>query len=112
MDLKFFESKIVLHIIDHFTRYSRASVIPSKHRDTIITHVLKSWVAIFGSPQLLLCDMGREFDNEDYREMGEKLNTIVKSSEAESPWSNGVNERHNGIMGEMVTKTMEDSKCS
>ena len=112
MDLKFFDTKIVLHIIDHFTRYSRACIIPSKHRDTIITNVLKSWVAIFGSPKLLLCDMGREFNNEDYREMGEKLNTTVKSTAAESPWSNGVNERHNGIIGEMVTKTMEDSGCS
>ena len=112
MDLKFFDSKIVLHIIDHFTRYSAACVIPSKHRDTIITYVLKCWISIFGSPQLLLCDMGREFNNEDYREMGEKLNTSVKSTAAESPWSNGVNERHNGLIGEMVTKTREDSKCS
>ena len=107
MDLKFFDRKIVIHIIDHFTRYSVASVISSKHRDTIITAVLKCWIALFGAPKLFLCDMGREFNNADYREMGEKLNTTVKSTAAESPWSNGVNERHNGILGEMVVKTME-----
>ena len=44
--------------------------------------------------------MGKEFDNEDYREMGEKLKTTVKSTAAESPWSYGVNEHHNGIIGE------------
>ena len=44
--------------------------------------------------------------------MGEKLNTKVKSTAAESPWSNGVNERHNGVLGEMVMKTLEDSRCS
>ena len=112
MDLKFFGGKMVLHIIDHFTRYSAACVIPSKHRNVIITSVLKFWITIFGTPKQFLCDMGREFNNDDYREMGEKLNTTVKSTAAESPWSNGVNERHNGILGEMVTKTMEDSKCS
>ena len=112
MDLKFFGSLMVLHIIDHFTRYSAACVIPSKRRDIIIANVLKIWVSIFGTPLQLLCDMGLEFNNEDYREMGEKLNTTVKSTAAESPWSNGVNERHNVILGEMVKKTLEDSKCS
>ena len=112
MDLKFFGSLMVLHIIDHFTRYSAACVIPSKSRDIIIANVLKIWVSIFGTPLQLLCDMGKEFNNEDYREMGEKLNTTVKSTAAESPWSNGVNERHNGILGEMIMKTMEDSQCS
>ena len=53
MDLKFFDSKIVLHIIDHFTRYSAACVIPSKHRDTIITYVLKCWISIFGIDPLI-----------------------------------------------------------
>ena len=112
MDLKFFDTKIVLHMIDHFTRYSSACVISNKHRDTIIAYVLRFWIALFGSPKLLLCDMGREFDNDDYREMGERLNTNVKSTSAESPWSNGVNERHNGILGEMVTKTMDDINSS
>ena len=30
----------------------------------------------------------------------------------ESPWSNGLNERHNGILGEMVMKSLEDTHCS
>ena len=44
--------------------------------------------------------------------MTEKLDTEIKSTAAESPWSNGINERHNGILGEMVHKTMEDTNCS
>ena len=32
--------------------------------------------------------MGLEFNNEEYRKMGEKLNTKVKSSAEESPWPN------------------------
>ena len=112
MDFKIFGSKMVLHIIDHFTRYSAACVIPSKNWDIIIANVLKIWISIFGTPLQLLCDEGLEFNNEDYREMGEKLNTKVKSTAAESPWSNGVNERHNGVLGEMVMKTLEDSRCS
>ena len=69
-------------------------------------------MSVFGTPHKLLCDLGREFNNNDYREMGEKLNTKVTSTAAESPWSNGVNERHNGVLGEMIQKTLHDSGCS
>ena len=31
---------------------------------------------------------------------------------AESPWSNGVCERYNGVIEECVIKTLEDTKCS
>ena len=40
------------------------------------------------------------------------LNIIVRTTPAESPWSNGLNERHNGILEEMVKKTQEDTHCS
>ena len=40
------------------------------------------------------------------------LNIIVHTTPAESPWSNGLNEQHNGILGEMVKKTLEDTHCS
>ena len=44
--------------------------------------------------------------------MGEKLNTVVKSTAAESPWSNGINERHNGVLGEMIIKIKADTGCN
>ena len=36
----------------------------------------------------------------------------MHTTPAESPWSNGLNEWHNGILGEMVKKTLEDTHCS
>ena len=41
--------------------------------------------------------------------MAQNLNII---GHAESPWNNGLNERNNGILGEMVKKTLEDKHCS
>ena len=112
MDLKDIGSKKIIHLIDHATRFSAATVIPSKKRGVIIDAVLKIWVSIFGSPKKILSDNGGEFKNDDFAEMAEKLNTKITTTAAESPWSNGVNERHNGILGEMVLKTMEDTHCS
>ena len=45
---------------------------------------------MFGSPCQILTDNGREFNNEDFRIMGEKLTTKIKSTAAESPWSNNI----------------------
>ena len=59
----------------------------------------------------ILTDNGGEFSSEQFREMGEKLSTRIVTTAAESPWSNGINERHNAILGNMVLKVMEDTKC-
>ena len=80
--------------------------------DVIVDCVMKLWVSVFGTPGRFLTDNGLEFGNEEFREMGEKLNTSVKSTAAEAPWSNGINERHNAILGDMIVKVMKDRKCS
>ena len=112
MDLKDIASKKILHIIDHVTRFSAACVVSSIRKEEIVAAVLRIWVSIFGSPKKILSDNGGEFSNEDFADMAAKLNTKITTTAAESPWSNGMNERHNGILGEMIKKTMEDSKCS
>ena len=111
MDLKTINEKHILHLIDHATRYSRGCIVPNKEKSTIVSGVLKIWISLFGSPKSILSDNGGEFSNEELVEIGQKLNTEIKSTAAESPWSNGMNERHNGILGEMILKTMNDCKC-
>ena len=44
--------------------------------------------------------------------MAQNLNIVVRTTSAESPWSNRLNERHNGILAEMVKKTQENTHCS
>ena len=99
-----------MHLVDVATKYSVAVKISNKESSTIITAVFKHWIAYFGAPGNFLTDNGREFDNQEFRDMCQNLNVFVMTTAAQSPWSNGVVERHNGILGEMVTKTMCDSK--
>ena len=40
--------------------------------------------------------------------MAEKFNITVLTTAAKSPWSNGLCETHNGIIGDMIHKTMND----
>lgn len=111
MDLKFIHSKIILHMIDHATRYSQACVIPNKKKETIVKAILDHWISMFGSPKKFLSDNGGEFVNADFLELAEKFNIKVLTTAAESPWSNGLCEKHNHILGDMILKTMQDSHC-
>ena len=99
MDLKDYNGTKFLHMIDHSTRFSAASIICSKRKETIVDCIFKYWVSIFGCPKRILSDNGGEFNNELMRDLGELLNARVMTTAAESPWQNGITERHNGILG-------------
>ena len=113
MDLKEFEPNVyLLHVIDHFTRLSAGAVIRNKKPETVIRELFRNWIQIYGAPEAFLTDNGGEFNNSAFRELGEKFNINIKTTAAYSPWSNGLVERHNAIMAEMVKKTKEDTGCS
>ena len=99
MDLKPFRNVYIFHLIDHATRFSAGVIISTKRKEVIIDKIFKHWIALFGTPKLFFSDNGGEFNNYIFREIGEQMNINVKTTGAESPWSNGVIEKHNGIIG-------------
>ena len=58
LDLKFFEGKILLHLIDHQTRVSSVVVVRSKETEEIIDGIFKSSIQIFGPPKKFLTNNG------------------------------------------------------
>ena len=111
MDLNIFESSI-LHLVDHVTRFSAAAVVKSKDRNEIIKHLFRTWICIFGVPPKRFSDNSREFSNEDYNEMCDSYNITIKKTAAELPFSNGLMERYNAILDELLLKTCEESGSS
>ena len=101
-----------LHIIDHKTRFSAACVIYSKESEVIISAFFKIWISIFGRPEKLLVDNGGEFVNKDFIDLCENFNINIKTTAAESAWSNGLCEKYNGVIGEGTEKVVEDVGCS
>ena len=101
----------ILHMVDHATRYSPAAIVRSKQKK-VINKIFKHWIAIFDeTPNLFLSDK-EEFNNELFREMGKQLNINIKTTAAESPWSNSIVEKQNGVIGNMMKKKMLDVGCS
>ena len=111
MDLKPLNNMHILHLIDLSTRYSNAVVVRSKHKDVIVKNILQHWIALFGAPNKILSDNGGEFNNQELQDMSENLNVEILTMAAESPWSNGVCECHNAVIGDMVTKIVTETKC-
>ena len=113
VDLKEFvhNESWILHLIDSATRYSMACLVFSKQKDEIVENIYRMWIAYFGAPKKFLSDNGGEFSNDRYREMNEKLNVETMTTAGESPFSNGIVERHNQILAEAFRKTLSDVKC-
>ena len=97
-----------IHFIDLFSRYSRAAIIYDKLPRTIIASFISEWICDFGVPQSTLTDNGGEFDNQHFRSMAENYGIRIKTTAAESSWSNGVCERHNAVLTDIFLKLKAD----
>ena len=111
MDIKFYHGTPLLHLIDCCTRFSMTAALTSKHAKVVVENIFKLWITIFGCPKRFLSDNGGEFANQEFRDVAEALNIQVITTAAESPWSNGICERYNQVLGEMLDKIRDDIDC-
>ena len=58
----------------------------------------------------VLVDNGGEFNNGEFTSLCENFNINIKTTAAESPWSNGLIERHNSVLGNIVSKMMSEEQ--
>ena len=111
MDLKMFHGRWILHLIDHVSRFSAALFVSSKRPQEIIDKIFQMWICHFGPPQKFLSDNGGEFNNREFQSLCESFNITILTTAAEAPWSNGLCERHNAVLADMLEKTVADKNC-
>jgi len=112
MDLKMYKGHIILHLIDLCTRLSASTRISNKQAGTIVKNILRIWISVYGSPQNFLSDNGGEFANQEFLKLAEQFGITVKVTAAESPWSNGIVERHNLIISDMLDRILFETNCN
>ena len=115
LDLKFIteqagKSTIVLHVIDHLTKFSAAKILKSKTGEEVVRGLMLAWISLFGPPKRILSDNGLEFCNKDINELCEMLGIDHKSTASYAPFSNGLVERHNSLLANMLKKIKADLK--
>ena len=59
----------ILSVIDHFTRFVVLIPIKDKAARTIVRHLMERVFSVFGPPETLHSDQGKEFENELVKEL-------------------------------------------
>ena len=108
--MKEIDKTYILHLIDHTTRYSAAAVVKKKKKEDIAEAIIKNLDSFFWCPKELFYQiMWGEFNNELLREVCKQFNITMKSTVTEAPWSNGILEQHNVVLGKMIKKLKLDN---
>ena len=111
IDLKSWNGRLILHIVDMFTRYSISCFVTNKKPDSIVDAMMQNWFCYFGYPKkAIFNDNGGEFIGEDMREMKSKLDVRDITTGAESPFQNGLCERNHAVIDSMLTRLVFDNK--
>ena len=79
LDIKFYDTKPILHLIDLCTRLSAAAVMPNKQPETVVRTIMQIWVSVYGTTEKFLVDNGGEFANESFANMAAKLGITIKT---------------------------------
>ena len=110
MDLKQWNGRWILHIIDMWSRYTLSTFIDRKKPCNVIDALMKEWVGRFGVMGSLMTDNGGEFNSDEVREITSILNIQLCTTAAESPFQNGLCERVHAITDIMLTKLHADNE--
>ena len=104
--------KILLHIIDHATRFSATVILASKKPGEIVNAIVKYWVVVYVTVDNFSTDNEGKFINKELMTLCEVLNIKVPITRAKSPWSNRIVQQHNLVLSEMLNKVLEKNRCS
>ena len=89
LDLKLRGGKVILHMIDHFSRLRKGVFTKNKKPAEVVNSIMLHWVAGgFGRPASLHSDVGGEFTYAEVTEMAERLRCRVTSTAGDSPHIN------------------------
>ena len=100
--------KNLLYMIDVFSRFIMAKIIPRKKPEEVIDGVMEKWVSIFGTPTRFLTDNGGEFSNEEMQLATNKLNIVHATTAAESPWQNELSKKNHATVDNILESLEKD----
>jgi transposase InsO family protein len=99
--------KYVLVIIDNFSRF--VQLVPCVNADAgSAATALLNWFASFGIPQGWTSDRGAHFNNDILSSLAERYGITHHFTAAYAPWSNGMVERVNREVRELLSAVMLD----
>jgi hypothetical protein len=99
----------ILSLVDYFTKWPEAIAIPDKKAETIASSLYKIFLTM-GFPAIYSSDQGREFVNSVMSSLIEKTNAVHRISTAYHPQTNGLVERFNQTIQQMILKICNEDQ--
>ena len=97
--------RYILTVEDHFTRWVTAVPIPNKETQTVARSLLDRVIFIYGCPEEIHSDQGKEFTSKLWEELS-NLQINLTMTPAYNPQSNLV-ERFHRVLGQMLRVLLE-----
>ena len=98
------EYPYILYIIDSFTKFKAARFIKDKKGETVTEAILLEWVKLFGPPQYIQSDRGKEFLNQHLQAFCSIHNIRMTTTASFTPNANGLIERNHAVIDKMLEK--------
>ena len=110
MDLKIWPrtGKVILYVIDMFSRLTVAKVIPDKRPDSVIKVLVNDWIFRWGAMVRLFTDNGGEFVNKKMLALCESYSIKLLNSGAHSPFQAGLVESNHRQVDHMIEILMDE----
>ena len=99
----------ILVISDYFTKWSQAVPIPDKTTETVAESLVREWISQWGCPQSIHSDQGKEFDSQLMHQLCDMLNIEKTRTSAYMPKSDGLIERQNRTIAQMINTALQES---
>ena len=74
--------------VDAFSKFAIFSVIPNKDAETVAKDFFENWIAIFGSPQVVISDRGTDFHTQTMQKVCDYLQIDKRVISTKHPQSN------------------------
>ena len=95
-------NRYIMVVGDYFTRWTECYPIPDQKAQTVASKIVEEFVARFGVPLGLHSDQGRDFESAVFKEVCSLLGLRKTRTTPYHPRSDGIVERFNGTMENML----------
>ena len=95
-------NRYIMVVVDHFTKYAMAIPLAECKAEDIAQAFVTRWVSIFGAPQQIHTDRGRNVDGELMRELSRLLDADKTRTSGYHPQGDGQVERQNRTILNMM----------
>jgi transposase InsO family protein len=98
------QNTCMLVVEDYFSKWVEAYAMPNQEAETIASKLVEEWIPRFGAPLELHTDKGANFEAKVMKEVCRVFKITKTSTTPYHPQSDGMVERTNSTLQEMLTK--------